>query len=163
KGLQAGVAYNADGAALSYMGADFRDIDNDGRPDLFVTALTNETFSYFHNEGRGIFDDFTHLSALGRLTIYMSGWGNGIYDFNNDGWKDLFTANSYVDDIEFAMNLPFKQKNAIFANSGTNFIDVSAAAGNDFQVLGAHRGCAFGDLDNDGRMDIVVSRFDSPA
>jgi hypothetical protein len=163
KGLQTGVAYNADGAALSYMGADFRDIDNDGRPDLFVTALTNETFSYFHNEGGGIFDDFTHSSGLGRLSIYMSGWGNGIYDFNNDGWKDLFTANSYVDDIEFAMNLPFKQKNAIFANAGSSFVDISAGAGKDFQALGAHRGCAFGDLDNDGRVDIVVSRFDSLA
>ena len=164
RGLQAGVAYNGDGSALSYMGADFRDIDNDGRPDLFVTAISNETFSYFHNEGGGIFDDFTHRSGLGRMSIFASGWSNGIYDLNNDGRKDLFSANSHVNDnVEFEMNVPFKQKNSIFANAGDRFVDVSATAGEDFQVAAAHRGCAFGDLDNDGKVDIVVSRFDGLA
>ncbi|MGD0922320.1 MAG: CRTAC1 family protein [Terriglobia bacterium] len=164
RGLQAGVAYNGDGSALSYMGADFRDVDNDGRPDLFVTAISNETFSYFHNEGGGIFDDFTHRSGLGRMSIFASGWSNGIYDLNNDGRKDLFSANSHVNDnVEFEMNVPFKQKNSIFANAGDRFVDVSATAGEDFQVAAAHRGCAFGDLDNDGKVDIVISRFDGPA
>jgi len=164
RGLQAGVAYNGDGSALSYMGADFRDVDNDGRPDIFVTAISNETFSYFHNEGGGIFDDFTHPSGLGRLSIFSSGWSNGIFDLNNDGRKDLFSANSHVNDnIGFEMNVPFQQRNSIFANAGDRFVDVSASAGEDFQVAAAHRGCAFGDLDNDGRMDVVVSRFDGPA
>lgn len=163
-GLQAGVAYNGDGAALSYMGADFRDVDNDGRPDIFVTAISNEMFCYFHNEGRGLFEDFTHASLLGRLSIFMSGWSNGILDFNNDGWKDLFSANSHVNDqIEMEMNVPFKQRNAVFANMRGKFVDVSATAGQDFQVASAHRGCAFGDLDNDGKIDVVVSRFDGPA
>jgi hypothetical protein len=164
RGLQAGVAYNGDGSALSYMGADFRDVDNDGRPDIFVTAISNETFSYFHNEGGGIFDDFTHPSGLGRLSIFSSGWSNGIFDLNNDGRKDLFSVNSHVNDnIGFEMNVPFQQRNSIFANAGDRFVDVSASAGEDFQVAAAHRGCAFGDLDNDGRMDVVVSRFDGPA
>lgn len=164
RGLQAGVAYNGDGSALSYMGADFRDVDNDGRPDIFVTAISNETFSYFHNEGGGIFDDFTHTSGLGRLSIFSSGWSNGIFDLNNDGRKDLFSVNSHVNDnIGFEMNVPFKQRNSIFANAGDRFVDVSASAGEDFQVAAAHRGCAFGDLDNDGRIDVVVSRFDGPA
>jgi hypothetical protein len=164
RGLQDGVAYNGDGSALSYMGADFRDVDNDGRPDLFVTAISNETFSYFHNEGGGIFDDFTHTSGLGRMSIFASGWSNGIYDLNNDGRKDLFSANSHVNDnVEFEMNVPFKQKNSIFASAGDRFVDVSVAAGEDFQVAAAHRGCAFGDLDNDGKVDIAVSRFDGPA
>jgi hypothetical protein len=164
RGLQAGVAYNGDGSALSYMGADFRDVDNDGRPDIFVTAISNETFSYFHNEGGGIFDDFTHPSGLGRLSIFSSGWSNGIFDLNNDGRKDLFSVNSHVNDnIGFEMNVPFQQRNSIFANAGGRFVDVSASAGEDFQVAAAHRGCAFGDLDNDGRMDVVVSRLDGPA
>lgn len=164
RGLQAGVAYNGDGLALSYMGADFRDVDNDGRPDIFVTAISNETFSYFHNEGGGIFDDFTHPSGLGRLSIFASGWSNGIFDLNNDSQKDLFSANSHVNDnIGFEMNVPFQQRNSIFANAGDRFVDVSASAGEDFQVAAAHRGCAFGDLDNDGRMDVVVSRFAGPA
>lgn len=164
RGLQAGVAYNGDGSALSYMGADFRDVDNDGRPEIFVTAISNETFSYFHNEGGGIFDDFTHPSGLGRLSIFASGWSNGIFDLNNDGRKDLFSVNSHVNDnIGFEMNVPFQQRNSIFANAGDRFVDVSASAGEDFQVAAAHRGCAFGDLDNDGRMDVVVSRIDGPA
>jgi len=163
-GLQAGVAYNGDGAALSYMGADFRDVDNDGFPDLFVTAISNETFSYFHNvEGR-YFEDLTHTSGLGRLSIFLSGWSNGIYDLNNDGWKDLVAVNSHVNDnIEMEMNVPFRQKNAVFANTGTRFVDVSEAAGRDFQLADAHRGCAFGDLDNDGRIDLAVSVLNRPA
>jgi len=163
-GLQLGVAYNGDGAALSYMGTDFRDIDNDGHPDLFVTAISNETFSYFHNVGGRYFEDFTPTSGLGRLSIFMSGWSNGIYDFNNDGWKDLLSVNSHVNDqIDLEMNVPFKQRNAIFANAGGRFLDVTAGAGEDFQVPAAHRGGAFGDLNNDGKVDVVDSILGSPA
>jgi hypothetical protein len=163
-GLTSGVAYNGDGSALSYMGADFRDVDNDGRPDIVVTAISNEMFSYFHNEGAGLFEDFTHSSLLGRLSIFLSGWSNGVFDFNNDGWKDLFAANSHVNDqIETEMNVPFRQRNTIFVNDHGKFVDVSLTAGKDFQVAAPHRGCAFGDLDNDGRFDVVVSRFDAPA
>jgi len=163
-GLQAGVAYNGDGAALSYMGADFRDVDNDSFPDLFVTAISNETFSYFHNvEGR-YFEDLTHTTGLGRLSIFLSGWSNGIYDLNNDGWKDLVAVNSHVNDnIEMEMNVPFLQRNAVFANTGARFVDVSEGAGRDFQRPEAHRGCAFGDLDNDGRIDLAVSVLNGPA
>jgi hypothetical protein len=163
-GLRVGVAYNGDGSALSYMGADFRDVDNDGRPDIFVTAISNEMFSYFHNEGGGLFEDFTHVSLLGRLSIFMSGWSNGIFDFNNDGWKDFFASNSHVNDqVEQEMNVPFRQRNAVFINRRGKLEDASAEAGADFQVAAAHRGCAFGDLDNDGRVDVVVSRIDEPA
>ena len=163
RGIPAGVAYNGDGRMLSCMGVDFRDIDNDGRPDLFITALTNETFPYYHNEGGGIFDDFTRRSELARLSITMSGWSNGIYDLNNDGWKDLFSANSYIEDIDHIItNYPYRQRNAVFANRGGRFVDLSHGAGAGFQTAGAHRGCAFGDLDNDGRVDIVATRFDEP-
>ena len=163
-GLRVGVAYNGDGAALSYMGVDFRDVDNDGWPDLFVTAISNEMFSYFHNEGGGVFDDYTHRSLLGRLSIFSSGWSNGIFDLNNDGWKDFFSSNSHVNDrVQTELNVPFMQRNSVYANVGGRFANASDAAGSDFQVAAAHRGAAFGDLDNDGRMDVVVSRFDSPA
>jgi len=163
--LQAGVAFNGDGAALSYMGTDFRDVDNDGRPDLFVTAISNETFSYFHNEGHGIFDDFTHSSLLARWSIFLSGWSNGIYDLNNDGWKDLVAVNSHVnDEIEMEqMNVHFRQPNAVFLNDKGRFVDASKDAGQDFQRPLAHRGCAFGDLNNDGRIDLVVSALNAPA
>ena len=164
RAIPAGVAYNGDGRMLSCMGVDFRDIDNDGRPDLFITALTNETFPYYHNEGGGIFDDFTRRSELARLSITMSGWSNGIYDLNNDGWKDLFSVNSYIEDIDHIItNYPYRQRNAVFANRGGRFVDHSGGAGAGFQTAGAHRGCAFGDLDNDGRVDVVATRFDEPA
>jgi hypothetical protein len=163
-GLQTGVAFNGDGAALSYMGADFRDVDNDGRPDLFVTAISNETFTYFHNLDGRLFEDLTGRSNLGRLSLLRSGWSNGIYDLNNDGWKDLVAVNSHVNDnIEMEMNVAFKQPNAVFLNAGKTFVDVSAGAGEDFQAAAAHRGCAFGDLDNDGKIDLVVSVLNGPA
>jgi hypothetical protein len=163
-GLQKGVAYNGDGAALSNMGADFRDIDNDGWPDLFVTALSNEAFSYFHNEGGRLFEDDAPQSTLSRLSLLMGGWGNGIYDMNNDGWKDLVSVNSHVDDnIKEKLSVPYRQRNAIFENLRGKFADVSATAGPDFQVAAVHRGAAFGDLLNDGRIDLVDSVQNGPA
>jgi hypothetical protein len=163
-GLQTGVAYNGDGSALSNMGADFRDIDNDGWPDLFVTALSNEAFSYFHNEGGHLFADYSPLTMLSHLSLLMGGWSNGIYDMNNDGWKDLVSVNSHVNDnIENEMNVPYRQANAIFENRAGRFTDVSAEAGPDFQVPAVHRGAAFGDLFNDGRIDLVDSVQNGPA
>ena len=146
------------------MGSDFRDIDNDGWPDLFVTALSNEAFSYFHNEGGRFFEDHSPLSILSRLSLLMGGWSNGIYDMNNDGWKDLVSVNSHVNDnIENEMNVPYRQRNAIFENLGGRFADVSARAGPDFQLAAVHRGAAFGDRFNDGRIDLVDSVQNGPA
>jgi hypothetical protein len=163
-GLQTGVAYTSDGSALSYMGADLRDIDNDGWPDLFVTALSNETFSYYHNEGGRFFSDNSPLSMLSRFSLLMAGWSNGIYDMNNDGWKDLVAVNSHVNDnIEQKIDVPYRQPNAIFENLGGKFADVSSTVGPDFQVPAVHRGAAFGDLFNDGRIDLVDSVQNAPA
>jgi hypothetical protein len=163
-GLQTGVAYNGDGSVLSNMGADFRDIDNDGWPDLFVTALSNETFTYFHNEGGRLFTDYSPLTMLGRWSLLMGGWSNGIYDLNNDGWKDLVAVNSHVNDnVENELNVPYRQLNAVFENLDGRFVDVSATAGPDFQIPAVHRGAAFGDLFNDGRIDLVDSVQNGPA
>jgi hypothetical protein len=87
--VKAGVAFNDDGRALSSMGVDFRDVDNDGRPNLFVTALVNETYALYRNLGKGLFADFTYRSRVGAATVTTTGWSTGIYDFNNDGRKDL--------------------------------------------------------------------------
>ncbi|HYP12456.1 MAG TPA: VCBS repeat-containing protein, partial [Bryobacteraceae bacterium] len=86
-GMQSGIALNDDGRALSSMGADFRDINNDGQEDIFITALSNETFPLYQNSAKGFFLDVTYPSRLGTLTLPWSGWGTGIFDFNNDGWK----------------------------------------------------------------------------
>src|SRR6266481_1464528 len=161
--LQAGVALTNNGLPIASMGADFRDYDNDGLPDLSITALAGETFPLFRNLGKGVFQDATHDSRLGPLSVTRSGWSNGFYDFNNDGWKDLFTANSDVNDlIDLFQSTHYKQPNSLFANHGDGtFQDVSAEAG--FALSRAHRGSAFADFNNDGRIDIVVSALGEPA
>ncbi len=160
-GLRAGVAFNEDGRALSSMGVDARDIDNDGKEDLWVVANDSETFPLFRNLGKGLMMDITYPSGIGRQTMTATGWSNGIYDFNNDGYKDLFVACSGIDDnTETFSNRKSRQPNRVLANLGNlHFLDVSAVAGKDFQQLGAHRGVAFGDFDRDGRVDAVVSRI----
>jgi hypothetical protein len=158
--LAAGVAFAPDGNALSGMGADFRDVDNDGKPDIWHTAVEHETFPFYLNRGKGNFTDMTIRSGLAKPTGEMSGWGNGFADFDNDGWKDLFVARSNVmDNIqEAAPERRFPEPNSVFRNLGANrFEDVSATAGADLQPAAVNRGVAFGDLDNDGRMDMVVS------
>lgn len=158
-GVAAGVAYAPDGSTLSGMGSDFRDVNNDGRPDIWYTAVEHQSFPLLINSGHGDFDDLTWASGL-QPTTGMSGWGNGIYDFDNDGWKDLFVARANVlDNIsELIPSRKYPESNSIFRNLGNGkFQEVSAAAGPDFQLEAAHRGAAFGDLDNDGRVDVVVS------
>jgi len=161
--LQAGVALTNNGLPVAAMGTDFRDYDNDGLPDLNITALAGETFPLFKNLGNGLFQDATHSSRLGLLTTRQSGWGNGFFDFNNDGWKDLFTANSDVNDlIDLFQSTHYKQPNSLFANLGNGtFEDVSAEAG--FTLARAHRGSAFADFDSDGKIDVVVSALGESA
>src|SRR5437762_1844760 len=162
-GLQAGVALTNNGLPVASMGADFRDFDNDGLCDLSVTALAGETFPLFQNLGKGSFQDATHKSRLAALSTTRSGWSNGFFDFNNDGWKDLFTANSDVNDlIDLFGFTHYKQPNSLYANLGNGtFRDVSSEAG--FDLARAHRGSAFADFDNDGKIDVVVSALGEPA
>ena len=163
--LDAGVGYAPDGIARSGMGADFRDVNNDGLPDIWHTAVEHEEFPLWINQGKGEFQDITVASGLAK-TNDMSGWGNGIADFDNDGWKDLFVARANVMD-NISIQTPsrkYPEPNTIFRNLGNGkFADVSATAGPDFQIEAAHRGVAFGDLDNDGRVDMVVSVLNGPA
>ncbi len=158
--VTAGVAYSPDGNALSSMGSDFRDVNNDGLPDIWHTAVEHEDFPLYLNQGKGLFLDSTFPSGLGVLTNRMTGWSNGIFDFDNDGWKDLFVARANVmDNIHQAIPAEnYPEPNSIFRNLGNGkFESVGHLAGSDFQIPGAHRGVAFGDIDNDGRIDAVVT------
>lgn len=163
--LSAGVALLNSGQPVSSMGTDFRDYDNDGLPDIFVTDLNNETFPLFHNLGGGMFEDATYTSRVSVLSVSRGGWSAGIVDLNNDGWKDLVATNSHADDnVEMFAAEHYRQPNSIFANLGDGtFWDVSKDAGPDFQVGRPHRGCAFADFNNDGKIDFVVSSLQDTA
>jgi hypothetical protein len=157
--VAAGAAYAPDGTTLSGMGSDFRDVNNDGWPDIWYTAVEHQSFPLLINSHHSDFDDLTLASGL-RSTGEMSGWGNGIFDFDNDGWKDLFVARANVLDniTELTPNRKYPEPNSVFRNLGDGkFEQVDSGAGTDFQLEGAHRGAAFGDLDNDGRIDAVVT------
>jgi len=159
-GELAGVAYGSNGVELSGMGSDFRDVNNDGLPDIWHTAVEFETFPLYGNRGHGVFADWSVSSGLAEQTSQMSGWGNGVIDFDNDGWKDLFVARSNVlDNISKVVPMRrYPERNSVFRNLGDGqFKDVSAEAGADFQEEAPHRGVAFGDIDNDGRVDAVVT------
>jgi hypothetical protein len=164
-GLQAGVAYNEEGNVLAGMGVDFRDVNNDGLPDLWHTAIENETFPLYLNNGKGAFVNAGQQSRLANLTRPMSGWSNGIVDLDNDGWNDLVVARSNVlDNIEqISQHFRYAEPDSVFRNLGNGqFADVSTTAGADFTRLAPHRGLAYGDLDNDGRVDLVVTALGAP-
>jgi enediyne biosynthesis protein E4 len=159
-GLLSGVAMREDGKAVASMGTDFRDYNNDGLPDIAVTALAGETFPLFRNAGKGSFSDATFSSHIGGLSLHHSGWGTGLFDFNNDGWKDLFTSNSHVNDrVELFEPAVYKEPNTLFVNQcdGT-FHDASTESG--LTEAKAHRGSAYADFDGDGKIDVVVSSLE---
>jgi enediyne biosynthesis protein E4 len=163
-GVERGVAFNENGKSIAGMGTDFRDVDNDGRPDIFVVGQVGDTFPLFLNRDKD-FEDVTGAWGLSGVTAGLTGWGSGIADFDNDGWKDLFVACSAIlDNAEEINHLPSKLPDKLFRNTGQHhFVDVSSTAGSAFSISNTHRGVAFGDLNNDGREDaIVTSQNDLP-
>ena len=154
-GVDAGVAYNGDGRNISGMGADFGDIDGDGRPDIVMTGLKNETYEVFLNQGRSAFDDGSVRTGLLSLSRRWNGWGCGLVDLDNDGWLDLFVAGGGLDTQD-------AQSNRIYQNHGGRFEDVTDQVGSDFSHPALHRGVVFADFDRDGRMDAAVTALNAP-
>ena len=162
--LREGLAYDEDGRTFSGMGADFNDYDNDGWPDVVVGALANEKYALFKNR-KGAFEYASGPSGLARITAVHSGWGLKLIDYDNDGWKDLFVAQSHVmDNISLSSpSLKYMEPMLLLKNNKGVFEDVSGRSGDALAVPRASRGVAFGDLDNDGFPDVAVSCLNAPA
>jgi hypothetical protein len=162
--FQNGVALTEDGNFISGMGLDFRDIDNDGYPDIAFVALEHQTFPLFKNIGGREFREITTESGMRALSMPRSGFGPGLYDFDNDGWKDLFVSRGDV--LSRAMpGSVVDQPNTVFRNLGASgkWQALTEEAGFDAAAPARHRGCAFGDLDGDGRVDVVTTALQADA
>ena len=162
-GFEANVALREDGTYISGMGVDFRDLDNDGYPDIVIVALDGETFPVYRNTGKGSFTEVTRESGMTKLSLPMAGYSPLIADFDNDGWKDIFVSRGHVQSLA-STNLQIEQPNTVFRNlGGMKFAALTAEAGLGAQPPSRHRGSAFGDLNGDGRLDVAVSAINAPA
>lgn len=165
-GLEAGVAVDGDGRTFAGMGTDFADYDNDGRPDVFVDDLANQKYALFHNEGDGTFSYNSYSEGVAGETLLHSGWGVRFLDYDNDGWKDLLIAQGHdLDTIEKSFpDLHYREPPLLLRNvGGKKFVDVSGISKSVFHQRWVGRGLAIGDIDNDGRMDAVITENGGPA
>src|SRR5205807_251980 len=160
--VMTGAGYDEDGKTFAGMGVDAGDYDNDGYPDVFITTLSYQTYPLYHNNGDLSFSYATKTTGVGQITFINSGWGAHFIDVDNDGLRDIFVAQSHVlDTIEKSTGyLKYKQTPLLMRNMGKGFVDVSATAGPAFNLPIVARGAAFGDLNNDGQVDVVVGVLD---
>jgi hypothetical protein len=163
-GLATGLAYNEDGGTFSGMGVDFADFNNDGWPDVFIGALANERYAIFQNQ-KGAFQYVSDQSGVGLVSSQHSGWGLKFIDFDNDGWKDIFIAQGHVmDNIEYTRpSTRYLEPMLLLRNNQGKFEDASKGRGDAFEIPRASRGVAFGDLNNDGWLDMAVNVLNGPA
>jgi len=163
-GLKSGMAYDEDGNTFAGMGLDFADYDNDGLPDIFIDALGNQKYALFHNT-KGTFEYVTSPAGVGGITQQHSGWGAKFFDYDNDGWKDLFVGQGHVmDNIELTQpSLKHLEPALLMRNVNGKFQDVTRQSGEALLVARAARGVAFGDLDNDGFLDLAINCNNQPA
>jgi hypothetical protein len=163
-GLISQMAVDEDGRTYAGMGIDFADYNNDGLPDLVIDDLSNQIYALYKNSGDGTFAYASKSAGLGNITLLHSGWGLRFLDFDNDGWKDLLVAQGHdLDTIELTSpQLHYRESPLLARNASGVFTDVSAAAGAVFQEKFAARGLATGDIDNDGRIDAVITENDGP-
>jgi len=162
--VPAGCALDENGVSLSGMGVAVADYDRDGWLDIARSNFSEQVTTLYHNYGNGAFEDASIRAGLGVNRKYL-GFGVGFFDFDNDGWKDLFLANGHVYSqiANRKLHLTYKEPRVLYRNLGNGrFEDVSAQAGPAIQTPNLGRGCAFGDFDNDGDVDVVINNLDGP-
>ena len=160
KAVQAGVAFSEDGVARAGMGVDAADYDRSGAPSLLITNFSNQMISLYHNEGRGLFVDEAPRSEIGRDTLLTLGFGCFFFDYDLDGWPDIFIANGHIDrDIQRVQpNVKYAMPPHVFRNMGKgNFEETTKSLGSAFDSPRVGRGAAYGDINNDGRLDLLLS------
>jgi len=158
-GLESETAVSAEGQTFAGMGVDFADYDNDGWPDIVVTNLANQRYAIYRNNRDGSFDYTSYANGIGAMSMLHSGWSLRFLDYDNDGWKDLLIAQGHdLDTVEtVSPQLHYREPMLLERNTGKKFVDVSSVSGSVFHEAWVGRGMAVGDLDNDGRIDAVVS------
>jgi hypothetical protein len=162
--FEAGVALPEQGNVISGMGVDFRDLNNDGRPDIVLVGLDKETFPVYRNDGKTGFTDVTAKSGMALQSSPMAGYSANIADFDNDGWKDIFVSRGHVQSPNMAGRQAIDQPNTVFRNlEGTKFNALTEEAGFAAQPPRRHRGAAVGDFNHDGKLDLVVTALSAPA
>jgi hypothetical protein len=160
--ISSGAGYDENGKTYAGMGIAAGDYDNDGYLDIFITTLSNETYPLYHNDRDLSFTYATNSAGVGQITLLYSGWGTHFIDADNDGWRDLFVAQSHVLDTIEKTNpyLKYKQTPLLMLNTGKGLVNVSDTAGSAFSNPITGRGAAFGDLNNDGQIDVVIATLD---
>jgi enediyne biosynthesis protein E4 len=162
--VNAGVSVDGNGHVFAGMGVDFADYNNDGWPDLFVGDLANQCYAVYLNNHDGSFTYASETTGIAAMSLLHSGWGARLFDFDNDGWKDLLVAQGHLmEKIEQSLpGVHYREPMLLARNTRVGFADVSAASGAPFREPWVARGLAVGDLDNDGRLDAVVVTNDGP-
>jgi enediyne biosynthesis protein E4 len=166
KGVIAGVAFSEDGVARAGMGVDAADYDHSGHPSVMITNFSNQMLSLYHNEGQGLFVDEAPQSAIGRATLLTLGFGCFFFDYDLDGWPDIFIANGHIDpEIQKVQtNVKYAMPPHLFRNLGNGkFEEVTNSMGTAFITPRVGRGAAYADIDNDGRLDLLLSTNGGPA
>ena len=165
KAVLAGVAFSEDGVARAGMGVDAADYDRSGHPSLLITNFANQMLSLYHNEGSGLFVDEAPQSEIGRASLLTLGFGCFFFDYDLDGWPDIFVANGHIDpDIQHVQaNVKYAMPPHLFRNMGKgNFVEVTKSMGAAFDTPRVARGAAYADVYNDGRLDILMATNAGP-
>jgi len=166
RGVAAGIGFSEDGVARAGMGADAADYDRSGHPSVIITNFANQMVSLYHNEGNGLFVDEAPQSEVGRATLVTLGFGCFFFDYDNDGWPDIFVADGHIEDAieKVQKRVTYAEPAHLFRNlGGGKFQEVTAQMGAAFAAPRVARGAAYADIDNDGFLDVLITTNAGPA